>query len=92
MARAANFIIETKQDIMQILNLIEQAQAIAAARLQEYNSIADKTAMAGEFDWEAVDMDIAEFSAGMTALASMSTLLSAANATALYRFKIELDW
>ena len=72
-----------------MLDLIERAQAIAAARLQEYNAIPDKSAMAQEYDWDLVDMDVSEFVAGMTALGAMATILGD-NATALYKFKIEV--
>ena len=89
MARADRFITATREDAVRILDLVEQAQAIAAARLQEYNAIPDKTAMAAEFDWDVVDMSAAEFVAGMTALESFPSILGD-NATALYRFKIEL--
>ena len=39
MARADRFITATREDAVRILDLVEQAQAIAAARLQEYNAI-----------------------------------------------------
>lgn len=89
MARADRFITETREDVISILDLVERAQAIAAARLQEYNSISDKSEMATEFDWALVDMSIDEFAAGMAALENMATLLNT-DAEALYRFKIEL--
>lgn len=91
MARADTFITSTREDVVRMLDLQEQAQAIAAARLQEYNSMssADKTAIAEEFGWEAVEMTVSEFVAGMAALENMADILGA-NATALYKFKIEL--
>lgn len=89
MARADRFITETRDDIVSILFLIEQAQAKAASRLQEYNSIPDKATMAQEYNWDSVDMDITEFVEGMTALENLGTILGD-DATALYRFKIEI--
>ena len=89
MARADRFITETREDIVQILDVIERAQSLAAFRLQEYNSISDKSALAAEYDWDAVDMDIGEFVAGMTALEGFASILEA-DAPALYKFKIEL--
>ena len=89
MARADRFITETREDVVQILDLFERLQAVAAARLQEYNSIVDKAALASEFDWNAVDMEVSDFVAGMVALEDMATILGA-NAGALYKFKIEL--
>ena len=89
MARADRFITETREDVVRVLDLIEQAQAIAAARLQEYNSISDKQALAAEYDWTAVDMEVTDFVAGMAAL-DISTILGD-DAAALYKFKIELS-
>ena len=90
MARADRFITETREDVVQILDLIERAQSVAAARLQEYNSIPDKAALAGEYDWTVVDMTVSEFVAGMAALENFATILGD-DAEALYRFKIELS-
>lgn len=88
--RADRFIGDTQQDVIKILDLIEEAQAIAAARLQEYNSIQDKATMAGEYAWPgAPDMTITEFSAGMAALANLAGILGD-DAETLYKFKIEL--
>ena len=89
MARADRFITETREDVVQVLDLVERAQAIAAARLQEYNAIPDKATLAGEYDWDSVDMDVSEFAEGMTALENIAGILGS-DATALYRFKIEL--
>ena len=89
MARADRFITETREDVVQILDLFERLQAVAAARLQEYNSIVDKAALASEFDWNAVDMEVSDFVAGMAALEDMDTILGA-YAGALYKFKFEL--
>ena len=90
MARADRFITDSRGDVVRILDLIEQAQAIAAARLQEYNSISDTPTMAQEFDWDVVDMDVADFVEGMTALEHMAGILDV-DAEALYRFKIEIS-
>lgn len=94
--RADRFMTETRTDVINALNLIEQAQAIVAARLQEYNSIDDKTTMADEYDWNAVDMTKAKFIEGMTALAEFADILDivvgdTTVASALYKFKIELS-
>ena len=58
MARADRFITETREDVVRIIDLVEQAQAIAASRLQEYNAISDKETLEEEFDWEAVEMEL----------------------------------
>ena len=89
MARADRFITEAREDVVSILDLVERAQAIAAARLQEYNSIPDKTAMAQEYDWDVVDMSITEFADGMAALGNFADILGD-DAEHLYKFKIEL--
>ena len=90
MARADRFITETREDVVRIIDLVEQAQAIAASRLQEYNAISDKETLEEEFDWEAVEMELSDFRKGMKELEKFGDLLGD-GAVDLYRFKIELS-
>lgn len=56
MANPENILIETRSDITQILDLIERAQAIAAARTQEIAKLGGGAAALNGVDWTGKDV------------------------------------
>jgi hypothetical protein len=72
-----NFIAATVQDVKNILNLIEQAQAIAAGRMQEWTALlANSFLDLQESDFEEYSFSLANFADIATALNAMPTLLA----------------
>jgi len=81
----ATLVNSVRNSAAQILNLIEQAQAIAAAQTQEYNKLGGSSFLEG-FSW---DGDITEQNL-LDAVSSMSSAfpdLLGAHGTNLYRLK-----
>lgn len=56
MANAENILIATRSDVTRILDLIEQAQAIAAARTQEITKLGGGAAALAGVDWTGKDV------------------------------------
>lgn len=89
MAAADTFVTNTRTDVVQILELIERAQAIAAARVQETVALGGVDII-NDFDWDAVEMTKQEFSQALVALQDSFPSLLGDDAAKLYPFKVKL--
>lgn len=86
MATNTSFINGTIGDVQQLLDLIEAAQAKAAARMQEWNALVSGGMVLEESDFEGRNYTLAQFADVQTALNAMPTLLGGW-ATVFYRIK-----
>jgi hypothetical protein len=89
MAQADLIVTSTHEDIRQILDLFEQAQAIAAARVQELQKVGG-VAVIDAFDWSGVELDKSEFIAGILVLQNTFPDLLGTDGEALYTVKTKL--
>ena len=79
-----NVIGDTRGNIAQVIAYIEQAQAIAAKTVQQWNKLGGATSVSG-FDWNTLNVTEQEF---LDAVSSLSTALPdimGAHGTNLYK-------
>jgi hypothetical protein len=81
----AQLVNNIRNSVSATLNLIEQAQAKAAAEVQEYNAMGGATALTG-FDWQTVDVTEAQVGNAMYSLGLIADILGG-NAANLYPVK-----
>lgn len=86
MATNTSFINGTISDVQQILDLVEAAQAKAAARTQEWNASILGGMVLEEADFEGRNYTLSQFADVQTSLNAMATLLGG-HATVFYRIK-----
>lgn len=86
MASNGSFIAGTVADVQALLNQVEQAQATAAARSQEWAAQVTGGMTLVEGDFEGRTYTLAQFADVQTALNNMATILGG-NAVVLYRVK-----
>lgn len=83
----AELIAQARNAVNGVLEKIEEAQALAAAAVQQYNKLGGGSYLSG-FDWETIEIAEQEF---LDAVSSLSTALPdilAAHGTNLYKVKI----
>ena len=86
MASNSSFISASVTDITQVLDLVEQAQAIAASRVQEYNKVAFSGLLV-EGDFTGRTFTMAQFIDAISSLTTAMPNLLGDHGTNLYRIK-----
>jgi hypothetical protein len=81
----AQLVTDVRNAATGVLQLVEQAQAKAAAVVQEYTKLGGATFLTG-YEWESCDVTEAQIGDAVYALQQMADVLGG-NAVSLYRVK-----